>query len=231
MHDVDDLNKLYVAFTRAREEMYVLSVKSEKYDEPSKFLPVKGYEPTIKPIVEKKDSILMPQAEKRFATRSVPMDTTNAVKLAVYERQRGDHIHAILSQIEFVGEHIEDSLHILIEQHAPETTAGMDIHLLQNTLLGFLSSPEILRWFTPQTGRTILNEQEFVTADAGLFRMDRIVVDANTITVIDFKTGDDKEGYTEQVQRYMNILKSYYTERSIQGILAFVDRKNIRTVV
>jgi ATP-dependent helicase/nuclease subunit A len=230
-HDVDDLNKLYVAFTRAREEMYVLSVKSEKYDEPSKFLPQMGYEQTTKPNVEKKDSILTPQAEKRFATRSISMDTTSAEKLAVYERQRGDRIHEILSQIEFVDEHIEDSLHVLIEQHALNTPAEVDIHRLQNTLAGFFSSPEILPWFTAQAGRTILNEQEFVSADAGLFRMDRIVVDANTVTVIDFKTGDDKEGYTEQVQRYMNILKSYYPERSIHGILAFVDRKNLRVIV
>jgi ATP-dependent helicase/nuclease subunit A len=231
MHDVDDLNKLYVAFTRAREEMYILSVKSERYDEPSKFLPVKGYEPTTKTFVQKKDSILTPQAEKRFATRSISMDTTSAEKLAVYERQRGDHIHTILSQIEFVDEHTEDSLYVLIEKQVEDTAADADILRLKNTLEGFLSSPEILPWFTPQAGRKIFSEQEFVSAEGGLFRMDRIVVDANTVTVIDFKTGDDKEGYTEQVQRYMNILKSYYPERSIQGILAFVDRKNLRVVV
>jgi len=49
--------------------------------------------------------------------------------------------------------------------------------------------------------------------------------------VIDFKTGDDKAGYTDQVQSYMKILKSYFPERSIQGILAFIDRKNLRVVV
>jgi RecB family exonuclease len=149
----------------------------------------------------------------------------------VYERQRGDRIHAILSQIEYVDEHIENLLHVLIEQHAQNTAVEVDLYRLQNTLAGFLSSPEIMPWFTPQAGRTILNEQEFVSAEGGLFRMDRIVVDANTVTVIDFKTGDDKEGYTEQLQKYMNILKSYYPERSIQGILVFVDRKNIRMVV
>jgi ATP-dependent helicase/nuclease subunit A len=229
-HDVDDLNKLYVAFTRAREEMYVLSVTSERFDEPSKFLPQTGYEQTTKPIVKRKDSILTPQAEKRFATRSISMDTMSAEKLAVYERQRGDLIHAILSQIEFVDEHIEDLLDTLIKQDTQNTEAEADIHRLQNTLAGFLSSSDIKPWFTPQAGRTILNEQEFVSAEGGLFRMDRIVVDVNTVTVIDFKTGDDKEGYTEQVQKYMNILKSYYPERTIQGILAFVDRKNIRMV-
>jgi ATP-dependent exoDNAse (exonuclease V) beta subunit len=230
-YDVDDLNKLYVAFTRAREEMYILSVKSEKYNEPSKFLPQRDYAQTTKPNAEKKAPILIPQAEKKFATCSISMDATSAEKLAVYERQRGDCIHAILSKIEFVDEHIEDSLRIIIEEQAENTAIEADIHRLQNTLAEFLLSPEIKSWFTTQAGRTILNEQEFVSAEGGLFRMDRIVVDADIITVIDFKTGDDKEGYTEQVQRYMNILKSCYLKRRIQGILAFVDRKNLRVVV
>jgi ATP-dependent helicase/nuclease subunit A len=229
--NVDDLNKLYVAFTRAREEMYILSVKSEKYDEPSKFLPQMDYAQTTKPNAEKKASILIPQAEKWFSTRSISMDTTSADKLAVYERQRGDCIHAVLSKIEFIDEHIEDSLHRLIKEQAENMAIEADIHRLQNTLAGFLFSPEIKPWFTPQAERTILNEQEFVSAEGGLFRMDRIVMDTEIITVIDFKTGDDKEGYTEQVQRYVNILKGCYPKKSIRGILAFVDRKNLRVVV
>jgi ATP-dependent helicase/nuclease subunit A len=151
--------------------------------------------------------------------------------LAVYERQRGDCIHAVLSKIEFIDEHIEDSLHRLIKEQAENMAIEADIHRLQNTLTGFLFSPEIKPWFTPQAERTILNEQEFVSAEGGLFRMDRIVMDTEIITVIDFKTGDDKEGYTEQVQRYVNILKGCYPKKSIRGILAFVDRKNLRVVV
>lgn len=230
MNDVDDLNKLYVALTRAREEMYVLSVKSEKYDEPSKFLPERGYEQTSKPHVHKKDSILTPHAEKRFATRSVTMETASAEKLAVYERQRGDLIHAVLSKVEFVDEHIEETLRTLLKEQEKNIAEKADILQAQNILMEFLSSPEIKHWFTPQAGRTILNEQEFVNAEGALFRMDRIVVDTNTVTVIDFKTGGEKEGYNEQIQQYRNILKSYYPKQNIQGILIFVDRNHMRVV-
>jgi ATP-dependent helicase/nuclease subunit A len=230
IHDVDDLNKLYVAFTRAREEMYVLSVQSERYDEPSKFLPSHGYEQTTKPYVEKKILTSPTQAEKRFAKYSVSLDTTSAEKLAVHERQRGDRIHEILSQIEFVDEHILGSLHVFLEKQTQNITSEAETLRLQNTLAGFLLSPEIKPWFTPQAERTVLNEQEFVSAEGGLFRMDRIVVDANVATVIDFKTGDDKAGYTEQIQKYMVILKNYYPERTVQGLLAFVDKKYLRVV-
>ncbi|MBM2840808.1 MAG: UvrD/REP helicase protein, partial [Bacteroidetes bacterium] len=65
-NQADDLNKLYVALTRAKEEMYVLSVfdpgKEDRKGEvkgkedrvPSKFLPDRGYEPTTKPPVAKR---------------------------------------------------------------------------------------------------------------------------------------------------------------------------------
>jgi ATP-dependent helicase/nuclease subunit A len=230
-HDVDDLNKLYVAFTRAREEMYILSVKSRMYDEPSKFLPQKDYEQTAKPNVEKTEMLIPLQAEKLFATRSISMDTPSAEKLALYERQRGDHVHAILSQLEYTDEHFEESLPAFIQQQMENTKAETEILRLQDTLTKFLSSPEINPWFIRKEGRKILNEQEFVNSEGGLFRMDRLVVDANIVTVIDFKTGDDKEGYTEQVQKYMKILKEYFPGQNVQGVLAFVDKRNLRVVV
>ncbi len=228
--DVDDLNKLYVAFTRAREEMYILSVKNTKYDEPSKFLPEKGFEQAAKPKVEKKDTISVPTAEIMFSMHSISKNAASAEKLAVYERQRGDCIHAVLAQVEFVDENIKDSLQILIKNQTENTGMEADIHRLRNTITGFLSSPEINPWFTHRAGRTILNEQEFVDTEGRLFRMDRIIIDTDIITVIDLKTGDDKKEYTEQVRNYMNILKSFYPEKNIQGVLAFIDRNTIRVI-
>ena len=66
--------------------------------------------------------------------------------------------------------------------------------------------------------------------DGRLFRMDRVVVDTDTVTVIDFKTGEDKDTYSEQIHGYITILQNLYTDRAIHGILAFVDRKKIQVV-
>ena len=75
-----------------------------------------------------------------------------------------------------------------------------------------------------------MNEQEFVNPDGRLFRMDRIIVDTDIVTVLDFKTGNDKDAYTDQVLGYVNILKNFYPNQSIRGVLAFVDRKKLRVV-
>jgi ATP-dependent exoDNAse (exonuclease V) beta subunit len=96
--------------------------------------------------------------------------------------------------------------------------------------LEFLRLPEIAPFFARVESRKIMNEQEFVNPDGRLFRMDRIVVDTDAVTVIDFKTGDDKDAYTDQVQGYRDILQNFYPGRTIHGVLAFVDRKKLRVV-
>jgi ATP-dependent exoDNAse (exonuclease V) beta subunit len=101
---------------------------------------------------------------------------------------------------------------------------------MKSVLLEFLRMHEIALFFTRVEGRKIMNEQEFVHSDGRLFRMDRIIVDQGTVTVLDFKTGEDKDTYADQVQGYMNILQNFYPDRSIRGLLAFVDRKKLSVV-
>jgi len=48
-------------------------------------------------------------------------------------------------------------------------------------------------------GRRVLNEQEFAMTDGSLTRMDRVIIDPGVVTVLDYKTGDEKPGHTEQV--------------------------------
>jgi ATP-dependent exoDNAse (exonuclease V) beta subunit len=93
-----------------------------------------------------------------------------------------------------------------------------------------MAKPETQFIFGRKEERTILNEQEFVSRDGQLFRMDRVIVDEDAVAVIDYKTGDENEKYAEQVQEYMNILSGIYAGRSIRGMLAYVDRGFVREV-
>ncbi|MBN1397809.1 MAG: PD-(D/E)XK nuclease family protein, partial [Bacteroidetes bacterium] len=229
--DVDDLNKLYVAFTRAKEEMYIIDIRNESYPEPSKYLPQEGYEQTAKPEVEKKETAVINKAEKMFSAVSVVLDSISSEKLSIYERQRGDCIHSILSQIQYIDDNFEEMLDILIKKETGNKAIYDNIRQLKNTITAFLTVPEIKQWFNPRAGRIVLNEQEFVDEDGRLYRMDRIVIDTDRITVIDYKTGDDKTGYTEQLEKYASILRSCYKKKDISGILAFIDKRSTRIAV
>lgn len=227
---VDDLNKLYVAFTRAKEEMYVVCIKTERADEPSKFLPLTGFNPQEKPVVQKKDLQERAVASLYHAIESEPVSTASAGPLAIYERRRGDIIHLILSRIMYVDETIEERISSAVQAMDASWKENQDMARIQSHVLEFLKLPEIAPFFEVREGRTILTEQEFVTPEGRLYRMDRVVVDAESVTVMDFKTGDDSTDYKEQILGYTTILQSYYPHRTIQGVLAFVDRKKLRVV-
>ncbi len=227
---VDELNKLYVAFTRAKEEMYVISVKSEWADAPSKFLPQSGFEPTEKPKVTKRVEDRELKAELHHSSIRRPVEVVSSERLALYERRRGEAIHHVLSRVECVDANIEERVSSAVKEIVGSWEGPVDTSRIKSLILEFLQLPEISPFFASIEGKRILSEQEFVSPDGRLFRMDRIVVDTNMVTVLDFKTGNDKDEYSEQVRHYMEILQDFYPGRTVHGVLAFVDKKKLRVV-
>jgi hypothetical protein len=112
--------------------------------------------------------------------------------------------------VEFDGADVEMLISSSIKNAAGSWMQPADEERIKSLILEFLRSPEIAPFFVHVEGRKIMNEQEFVHPEGRLFRMDRIIVDKDTVTVLDFKTGDDKEGYTDQVKGYVDILDNYF---------------------
>jgi ATP-dependent exoDNAse (exonuclease V) beta subunit len=76
----------------------------------------------------------------------------------------------------------------------------------------------------------IKREQDFSDPGGNLFRMDRVMIDGDRISVIDYKTGTDKEAekeYVSQIKNYIRILKEIYPGKNVEGVIAYVDRKEI----
>jgi ATP-dependent helicase/nuclease subunit A len=227
---VDDLNKLYVAFTRAEEEMYVIIVKAKRGKIPSAFLPESGYEAQEKPTVQRvaarhKTSVGLNHELPRTAIRP-----TEYAGIAVLETRRGEFIHAILEAIDYIDQDINSRLEKAIERARVRTPFDVDTLQLKDTLLSALSLADLHPCFSKDPGRIVLNEQEFAAPDGTLVRMDRVVVDQDTVTVVDYKTGDEKPGYSEQVMKYMNILRDFYKGRTVLGLLVYIDRMRVHTV-
>jgi ATP-dependent helicase/nuclease subunit A len=227
---IDDLNKLYVAFTRAEEEMYVISVQAKRSKTPSEYLPESGYEPKTKPAVRR----VAPEPEISVELcHDLPRTTVQQAEytgIAVAEARRGEFVHAVLEAIEYVGADIDTRLLQAIERALVRVPFETDPAQLRGVLSGLLSLDELRPYFLMNEGRKVLNEQEFAGSDGALVRMDRVVADPAVVTVIDYKTGDEKPEYTEQVLKYMKILRDYYTGRSVRGLLVYIDQQLVRTV-
>jgi ATP-dependent helicase/nuclease subunit A len=229
----DDLNQLYVALTRAKEEMYVVGVHGERLQEPVAFLPQEGYEPKNKPAVLSRVPVLGRTVDAYHLTAPLSVTVAGGPEgLNVYEKKRGDLVHAILREIEYA----EEPLRQLIDEAAQRVLTREDepfpVEQIARTIEEFLRNGGVIDAFRRKPGRRILREQELCDANGRLFRADRIILDGENATVIDFKTGGDEreEEYVQQLKDYMELVAETYRARMVRGVLAYVDRQHIRTL-
>lgn len=226
---VDQLNKLYVALTRAKDEMYILGVQYPQAKQPSAFLPREYFGPRKKPKMREQSE----ESENRVPLlhpAHLRREPATAERLNLEETQRGERIHAILARIHVVDGTVAEAVRKAIEEEEKEGGPWPGPEDLESLLARFLSEPSFAPFFEPREGRTILNEREFAASDGRLFRMDRVIVDTNEVTVVDFKTGEEQRDYGEQVRNYMTILSEIFPGRTIKGVLAYVDKNVCRSV-
>ena len=229
---VDAFNKLYVAFTRAEKEMYVIGVYRKERKEPTKFLPQQGYEPASKPTVTPGKV----QKENTFSpfhhTTRKQLGVQSYENVGAEESKRGDFIHRVFSCIEFIKGDLEKQVQDAVARASREmplpVAAGDPTSLIHGCLVG----PGLRDWFIPNEHRTVHREQEIANRDGALYRADRVVVDLKTVTVIDFKTGGDENEaeYRTQVRNYVELLREVYPEKEVRGCLAYVDLQIVRNV-
>jgi len=224
------LNKLYVAFTRAEEEMYILSVKANRGKIPSEFLPESGYEAHHKPTVERSAAVAEGGVELCHDLPRSDIRPAEYAGIAFHETRRGEFFHAVLENIEYTDEKIGEILEAAIRQAQIRMRFDRPVTEISNTLKDILLLPDLHPYFIHKEGRTVLNEQEFVANDGALVRMDRVVVDPSVVTVIDYKTGDKKPEYSEQIKKYLNVLRNFYKDRIIRGLLVYIDHQRIHAV-
>ncbi len=226
----DMLNGLYVALTRAQDELYVIGVSAgDTAKAPCSLLTPRSISGGELPLAEKKsessEGVIRPwpHALRRH------VGPVRDEKLGFEETRRGDALHAVLAQLQFVEGNLDASIDAAILR-AGYPEAGRDE--VQSLLKAFLHQSGILELFRPIPGRRVLNEQEFTNRSGDLFRADRVVIDADGVTVVDYKTGGEHnvEQYRLQIRNYMAIAAEVLGARSIRGCIAFVDLKKLTYV-
>jgi len=231
---VNRLNSLYVGFTRAEEELYVIGVKGNKESYPMDILPENDFPPSARP---ERQEVAGKEIHERLPVlhhhRQVEIQIRSDEIMSIAERRRGEFIHRVLYFVEYMPDVFEKELEEIITQVKAGTGADYSADEIKDTILAFLNHKEIRGYFSRKAGRTVRREQEFSDGEGSLFRMDRVIIDNDRITVIDFKTGSDKEAeekYRVQIKTYLKILRELYDGRNVEGIIAYVDIKAIRKI-
>ncbi|MEI9479729.1 MAG: 3'-5' exonuclease, partial [Deltaproteobacteria bacterium] len=120
---VDRLNGLYVEFTRAKEELYVIGVKGQRDRFPFDLLPVEDYPPSVKPLrisTGEGNGEGEGELEQSFPlfhhTGRMEFPVSAGERFTLEERQRGEFIHRVLFLVDDAGEGLEDILSRTIRQ-------------------------------------------------------------------------------------------------------------------
>jgi ATP-dependent helicase/nuclease subunit A len=230
---VNRLNTLYVGFTRPESELYVIGVVGKRKQFPIDLLQEAGRTPREEKKGPSPGSRETDQARLELYHSASPIHLSSfasSEELNLEERKRGEFIHRILSFIEYLEEDTDPRLEEVIRQVIKETNVDYPIDPVKEEILGVLHHREVKPYFVPKPGRTVRREQEFSDREGSLLRMDRVIMDEDRITVMDYKTGGEKkaeEKYFSQLKNYIRILKDLYPGREVAGLVAYVDLKEV----
>ncbi len=189
---VNRLNSLYVGFTRPEEELYVIGVRGRNNGYPLDLLPETDYPPSEKPVripsIKTEDWKTFPirHAHPRTSYHAGPHEMIN-----LGERQRGEFTHRVLFDIEYAGAGYKQEVLDSIRRVNHESGFRYPEEEISETVIGLIEDDQLAEYFRKRPGREVRREQEFTDGEGRLFRMDRVIIDKDKITVLDYKTGGD----------------------------------------
>ena len=223
---LDQINVLYVAFTRASERLHLWSEVKDKlpggplislaYWLPQ-FLKQKGIwqqeqqrfvwgsnSPLPSEPSETKKSLPIPwlfqtpkDSYSRFLRKPrLSLETPEARNAIGW----GNLMHDTLSMIQTPAE-LENVLEKVSDRCHRE---GFDLEVLKGTLTKLLNDPRIKEFY--QEGIQAFNEREMINVKGELFRPDRLVIKGQEAHLLEFKTGLPASEHQQQLHTYAEIL-------------------------
>jgi len=223
--ELDMLNISYVALTRPENQLYVLSKKYEKDEGTSFGSLLKKYLKHIGKWSDENDqyefgdrSVSMISDQKAEKSNTIipenifSTDWTDKMVIRynssiLWEDDEtaksiswGNVIHQVLSEIRRAEDIPEVTMKMVLEG----IITNADAEKIRKYLDELMADPEFNKFFGP--GLNVLTEAEILTPDNNVYRPDRIILEKEINTVIDFKTGAEKESHNTQVNNYADLL-------------------------
>lgn len=209
---LDNLNLLYVAQTRAVDELYILGCHGRQDDQRvtyyfMDFLQEKGVEgmewsigepievttkETPKEVLELPHFQTAPWQKKLKISSDVPEEWNEAT--------RGLLIHDILSRVEYMA----DLDRVLDQAVGDESLSQQERDDLYEILIRLLQKDELKPYFSSEAENIM--EAEIMAPDGRLYRPDRLSIVNGEMCIIDYKTGVPREEHSLQIEGYAQLL-------------------------
>lgn len=231
---VNTLNTLYVGFTRAAEELYVIAVRGAKRSDPSfDVIPTEGSGRGAKSDhVGIQEPGAVAPAPVLFGAKPLTVPASPGRLSRVEDLMRGEFVHRVLCLLDENAADTSSAISEAIRRAELEMRIDVSEDEIGDEIVALLSGSETADLFAVKKERRVLKEQEFVDREGRLYRMDRVVRDGNAITVVDFKTGDatavEELKYDDQMRNYMKLLREVYPLCEVGGAIVYTDLKKVR---
>jgi len=230
---IDNLNLMYVAFTRPKTVLKVFYNEESKKNSISQwitnFIKDKGANNKFEKgeLIHKSDT--QKNINQTFKQLEISRNNENTSLLNMLamsdsetqEQIQGKIIHNILQQIQ-----TKNDIELVIRRQeflSPENSS-----IIRNFFKTGLKSEKFSDWFSDQW--TVYNEQEFINTQGHIIRPDRVIIKNNHVVVIDFKTGKSQPYHSEQVTIYGNTMKELGFH-NVQVFLVYINPFEIKQVI
>jgi ATP-dependent exoDNAse (exonuclease V) beta subunit len=245
---IDNINLLYVAFTRAEDNLYIIAQpkrKNDNYDLLRELaVPLMEKEAAVEDAYtigepaakEKKEAgeVAFPGigfrendtflSNKWYGKISIRRKTPEfwGFDTRAERRNWGILVHHALSRVRT----IEDLPYVLETISISGDIEAGEKEVLAKKIGEIFEIEAVRGWFRP--GLQVFNEAPILTGHEILVP-DRVVIDDEKVVIIDFKTGEKSSGHTKQVNKYRDALRGMGYEK-IEAYLFYLENKEIQQV-
>ncbi len=246
---IDNINLLYVGFTRAVDSLHIIAQSKEKKENYQRLkelavplmIPEENREgvftfgaPVSKVGGGEKPGEIEFSETQQFISRNWYTRITIRRKSrefwrfdAGYRTERrnwGLLIHQVLANIR-TKEDLPAALHeVLVSGDITDREKAT----LEQKIREIFDIETVNQWFSPKREDTVLIENSLLT-DKAVLRPDRVIIEGGAVTIIDFKTGAKRDSHTRQMIQYQNAVRAM-GYRVVAGYLFYLNTKEIEKV-
>ena len=215
----DNINLLYVAFTRAIDELYVFGAKGidspdqrvsryltpflEHYDAEDHLS--FGEPPESESGIPESQELFenYPSTNWRDRLRVVAEAPEQWSGKEISEAiSKGKMIHGLLAEI-----YTEQDVQPVVDRHHKAgNLSKKEATQVAALLLKIVTHNELTKYF--QSGLELINEVDILEPGGGISRPDRVVISNDQAHIIDYKTGAPRSSHREQMNSYRSLLRS-----------------------
>ncbi|WP_233898485.1 UvrD-helicase domain-containing protein [Tenacibaculum piscium] len=244
--ELDNFNLLYVALTRAVEQLHIITeykitTKGEENTNHYSgifinYLKEKNrwndgkldyYFGESKRISTPKENFYTAEIQQEFI--STPWQNHNIHMLASASKlwdteqgkaiEFGNLIHEMMAKI-FNQNDVEKVVHQYEQQGIINKKQAENI---QNDIYKIVNHPKLKQFYAKNV--TVYNEREIVDVDNQILIPDRLVLSQNNdVTILDYKTGKPSKSYHQQLLRYERVLKSI-NYKVVKKLLIYINKE------